>query len=439
MTPSQTGFAADPRASARRPGQPAFAQPVPWVSFTLYAAVLAGGVYYDVVGEGHREPTHMAGFVGGLVSLLVLDVVERRRVGARPPAGVAVALLAARLALFAAVTAFDGSGLSRALFLLVPFTAYFAFGRRAGIALGVACLGLLVAAFALSVPGWYTRADYISDLLMFALGLILVVSTAQVAVGEQEGRVRLEHTLRELEASHDRLTAYAGQVAELSTAMERTRVARDIHDSLGHHLTAISIQLEKASAFRDLDRVAADRALTDARWSARRALEEVRQAVRALRAGTRPFSLSEALAELVGHAGDGRMTITLDLTGQEDGYHAEALVALYRATQECLTNARRHGDAEHVSISVTFGDSVARLVVTDDGRGFSPSEQGEGFGLLGIRERTRLLGGQVGIRSDKGDGASITVTIPRAAGAAAATAGPAPELGAAGRTARAAG
>ncbi len=422
MTPSSVGITADLRARGGRPAPPALARPVPWVSFALYAAVLAGGLYYDVVGAEAREPMHMAGFAAGLVSLLVLDVAERRRFGIRPPAGPAVALLAARLGLFAAVSAFDGSGLSRALFLLVPFTAYFAFGRRAGVTLGVACLGLLVAAFTLSVPGWYTRAEYISDLLMFALGLILVVSTAEVAVGEQAGRVRLEHTLRELEESHSLLTAYAGQVAELSTAMERTRVARDIHDSLGHHLTAISIQLEKASVFRDLDRAAADRALSDARWSARRALEEVRQAVRALRTGTRPFSLSEALAELVEHAGDGRLTVTLDLAGQEDGYGAESLAALYRATQECLTNARRHGDAEHVSISVTFGDSLARLVVTDDGRGFSPSAQREGFGLLGIRERTRLLGGGLDVRSGPGAGTTITVTVPRAAGAADRTA-----------------
>ncbi|MEV8639010.1 sensor histidine kinase [Streptosporangium sp. NPDC051023] len=422
MTSSPVGLTTGLRALRGRRGPLALARPVPWVSFTLYLAVLAGGVYYDMVGAGDRESIYMVGFVGGLVSLLVLDVAERRRFGTRPPAGPAIALLAARLGLFAAVSAFDGSGLSRALFLLVPFTAYFAFGRRTGIALGMACLGLLAAALTLSVPGWYTRAEYISDLLMFALGLVLVVATAEVAVGEQAGRVRLERTLRELEESHGLLTAYAGQVAELSTAMERTRVARDIHDSLGHHLTAISIQLEKASAFRDLDRAAADRALTDARWSARRALEEVRQAVRALRAGTRPFSLSEALAELVGHAGDGRLAVTLDLVGQEDGYGAESLAALYRATQECLTNARRHGDAEHVSISVTFGESVARLVVTDDGKGFSPSTRREGFGLLGIRERTRLLGGGLDIRSGRGVGTVITVTVPRTAGAASRTA-----------------
>ncbi|MFD0885626.1 sensor histidine kinase, partial [Streptosporangium algeriense] len=395
-----------------------FAWPVPWVSSTLYVAVLVGGVYYDVAGAGEHEPARTAVFAGGLVALLVLDITRRHRLDARPPAGPALALLVVHLGLFALVTLFDGSGLSRALFLLVPFTAYFAFGRRAGVTLGAVCLGVLVTVFTLTAPGWYTRAEYISDLLMFALGLVLVVSTAEVAVGEQAGRARLEVTLRELEESHRLLTAYAAQVAELSTMMERTRLARDIHDSLGHHLTVISIQLEKASAFRDLDGAAADRALADARRAVGRALEEVRRAVRVTRAQTRDFSLSEALAELAEGDDGGRPVVTLELTGREDGYGAAALTALYRAAQECLTNARRHGDAGNVSISVAFGKSSARLVVTDDGEGFSPSSGRDGFGLLGMRERARLLGGAFDVRSGPGTGTVVTMTIPRRAGAA---------------------
>ncbi|MER7210120.1 sensor histidine kinase [Streptosporangium sp. NPDC000239] len=412
MAPSRAAPVTGGHVRAGRRGS-GFAWPVPWVSSTLYVSVLAGGVYYDVAGAGQGEPARTAVFAGGLVALLVLDVTGRHRLDARQPARSALALLAVRLGLFALVTLFDGSGLSRALFLLVPFTAYFAFGRRAGVTLGLACLGVLVTAFTLTAPGWYTRAEYISDLLMFALGLVLVVSTAEVAVGERAGRARLELTLRELEESHRLLTAYAGQVAELSTAMERTRLARDIHDSLGHHLTVISIQLEKASAFRDLDGAAADRALADARRAARRALEEVRGAVRAARAQTRHFSLSEALAELAGYDDGGRPVVTLELTGQEDGYGAAELAALYRAAQECLTNARRHGDADRVSISVTFGESSARLVVTDDGEGFSPSAGRDGFGLLGMRERARLLGGAFDVRSGQGTGTVVTVTIPR--------------------------
>ena len=82
-----------------------------------------------------------------------------------------------------------------------------------------------------------------------------------------------EIALRDLRESHDQLAAYAGQAAELSAAAERNRLARDIHDSLGHYLTAIAVQLEKAEVFRDRDQGTASQAVADARTLARQALQ----------------------------------------------------------------------------------------------------------------------------------------------------------------------
>jgi signal transduction histidine kinase len=375
------------------------ARPVPWVAPALYVAVLLGGLYYGIVGDEPQRPARTAGFVGGLALLLALDFLERRRYPVRTPTRPAMAFLAARVALFVVVTVFDAAGLSRALFVLVPFTAYFAFGRRAGIALGVACAGLLTGWIAVSVPGWYVDAESVSDLLMFGLGLALAISMAAVAVGEQEARARL--------------AAYAERVAELSAADERTRLAREIHDSLGHHLTAIAIQLEKARAFRDRDPGSADRAVADAQWSADRALDEVRQSVRALRDAAEPFSLSAALTDLVRHINGNRLTVTLDVTGAETGYAVASLTALYRAAQEGLTNAYRHASAAHASVSVSYGESSARLVVADDGRGLPGPATSAGFGLRGMRERIELLGGRTVVESEPGAGTIITVTVPR--------------------------
>jgi signal transduction histidine kinase len=375
------------------------ARPVPWVSPVLYLAVLLGGLYYVIVGDEPQRPARTAGFAGGLALLLALEFAERRRYPVRTPAGPAAAFLSARVALFVLVIACDAAGLSRALFVLVPFTAYFAFGRRAGIALGVGCAGLLAGWIALTVPGWYADDEYVSDLLMFGLGLALAISMAAVAVGEQQARARL--------------AAYAERVAELSAATERTRLAREIHDSLGHHLTAIAIQLEKARAFRDRDQGTADQAVADAQWSADRALDEVRQSVRALRDVAEPFSLSGALTDLVRHIDGDRLAVTLDVTGTETGYAVASLTALYRAAQEGLTNAYRHARAAHASVSVTYGESGARLVVTDDGRGLPGQAASDGFGLRGMRERIELLGGHTDVASRPGAGTVITVTVPR--------------------------
>jgi signal transduction histidine kinase len=326
-------------------------------------------------------------------------------------------LLVCRVGGFAAVAVLDGSGLSRVLFVLVPFTAYFAFGRAASIALAAASVGLLLAGYALLVPGWYTDPRYVSDVLMLCIGLVLAVSMAAVAVGEQRARAGLEHTLAELAESHAQLTAYTTRVAELSATAERNRLARDIHDSLGHHLTAISVQLEKAAAYRDRDRVVAERAQADARSSARRALDEVRQSVRALRAETAPFRLSAALTDLARQVDDEQFRVAVDVVGQEGGYGTAPLVALYRAAQEGLTNARRHGHATQASVTVTFDHSGARLVVADNGCGFAPAPAAApgrgGFGLLGMAERVQLLGGRVDIGGQPGAGAVVTVTLPR--------------------------
>ncbi|UUU32436.1 sensor histidine kinase [Streptomyces sp. CA-210063] len=373
--------------------------PVRWVSPLLYGVVLVGGLYSAAAGlDDGPGPTawRTAGFVTAIGALFALEAAGRRRPDARVP------LLLARCALIGAVVLLDASGLSQVLVVLVPFTAYFAFGRTTALALGALCLAVPLATYLLTVPGWYRDQEHVSDLLMLCVGLVLAVSMAAVAVGEQRARLELE--------------AYAARVAELSAATERNRLARDIHDSLGHHLTAMSVQLEMASDFRSLDPDAAQRALNEARRSVRLALGDVRQSVRALRdEATRP-TLSAALAALV-RDGAAQPRVTVEVSGDEDGYGAVELTALYRAAQEAVTNARRHARASQVRVVVRLAGDAARLEVTDDGRGFAPDADAAGFGLLGMRERVHLVAGSIDIDSGPGAGTRVTVTVPRGASA----------------------
>ncbi|MGW6917819.1 sensor histidine kinase [Kitasatospora sp. NPDC054939] len=384
---------------------------MPWVPPVLYAAVLLGGVYHASVAEGPIRAVRTAAFAGLVLLLLGLEHLDRRGLLGRP-----LVPLVARAVLYAGAAALDGSGVSRALFVLVPFTVYFALGRRAALLSGLGCVALLVTGYSYWVPGWWGRSEYVSDLLMFALGLALALSMAAVAVGEQQARERLERTAAEL-------ARYAERVAELSATEERNRVAREIHDSVGHHLTAVAVQLEKAEAFRTLDAEASARAVADARWSAGRALTEVRESVSALR-DARPFSLTRSLTDLVRHLGDDRLTVVLDLTGDEQRYDTGTRTALYRAAQEALTNARRHGRPARIHIGLDLGADEARLTVADDGRGLpddaissngrvgSPTGSNPGNGIRGMRERIELLGGRVAIVGRPGAGVTVTVTVP---------------------------
>ncbi|MEU7876228.1 sensor histidine kinase [Dactylosporangium sp. NPDC049140] len=334
--------------------------PIRWVPFVLCGAVLAAGL------AAHPS----AGFVAGVLGVAVVEALDRRHRG----------WLIARLALLALVAPFDPGGLTAALFITVPFAAYFTVGRRTAIALGAGGAAALAAGYALTGRG------EVSDLVMYAVGLTLALTAAAVAVGEMDARAQLER-------------AVAG-IAELSAERERNRLARDIHDSLGHHLTAIAVQLEKAEAFRDRDPAAAGRAVADARWSAKEALAEVRDSVRALRDAT------PSLHDLARHAHD----VTVDVAGDEEALAPAVRLAVYRAAQEALTNARRHGNARAVSVVADFRDGTARLTVTDDGRGL-PEVPGIGFGLRGMRERVEQLGGTVVV--DPADpGVRVRVTIP---------------------------
>ena len=391
------------------PTGPALA--VPWVSSMVYAVVGVAGLYYEVAdldGDGALDAVRTTGFAGCLALLFALEFAERRTFPVRTPAAPAVAFLAARLALFVAVSALDPSGLSRVLFVLVPFAAYLAFGRAVGLALAAVCLVLLLGGYTLWVPGWYTEATYVSDLLMFSVGLALAIAMAGIAVREQRGRLRLEE-------SNARLSAYADRVAELSATAERNRLARDIHDSLGHHLTAVAVQLEKAAEFGDLDRAVAAQALADARSSARRALEDVRHSVHALREERSAWRLFPALADLVRQTGAGRPDIDLSVEGEEEGWDEATLTVLYRACQEALTNARRHARADRVRVAVAVGADQARLDVEDDGVGMPATAHGSGVGLLGMRERAALVGGSVHLYDRPGGGTRVSVVVPRPA------------------------
>ncbi|MFD1049253.1 histidine kinase dimerization/phosphoacceptor domain-containing protein, partial [Kibdelosporangium lantanae] len=203
------------------------------VTTLVYSVVLAAGLYYALAGiSPGTNPVRLAGFVAVMGSLFAVE---------RWGTGHVAWWLGARLVLYVGAAALDESGLSRALFLVLPFVAYLRLGRVAGWVTGGGCLVALVGGYFVWVPRWYVTASYLADVLMFAIGMVLALMMASVAVG----------AMRAQQA-----------VAEMTAQMERARLARDIHDSLGHHLTAVVVQLELATTFRDRDPAKADQSVT---------------------------------------------------------------------------------------------------------------------------------------------------------------------------------
>ena len=209
--------------------------------------------------------------------------------------------------------------------------------------------------------------------------------------------------------------------ARALAAEERNRLAREIHDTLAQGLAALTMQLEVA------DSLAGTKAPDDSRLHsaveralllARATLDEARRSVLDLReAPLEGRSLSEALEALASEADsspDDAVEVTVIASDGVDAKLSPAVAGgLYRVAQQAVVNATRHARARQITLRVTRSESEIHLRVEDDGTGFEPTDvPGDRFGLVGMRERARLLGGSLTVESAPDAGTAIEVRVP---------------------------
>lgn len=254
---------------------------------------------------------------------------------------------------------------------------------------------------------------------------------------QRQQRERAEALVVELEAAQEQLQAHADQVEELAVTRERNRMAREIHDTLGHYLTILAVQLETALKLEEHHDPRLHEELVEARRAAAECLAEVRQSVSALRpTDLARLTLTEALARLV-HEFESVLPeteIILDAEDDIDLLAPEVRVTLYRCVQEALTNIRKHAQATKVLVRLRVDGEVdsnadgtpesgqVELTVLDNGPhpADGARETPSGFGLQGIRERIALVGGVVAAGPEPGAGWRVEVRLPTASFAAPA-------------------
>ena len=231
---------------------------------------------------------------------------------------------------------------------------------------------------------------------------------------------RTKNLLANLEHSHKALKNYAARIEEFSVVEERNRLAREIHDSVGHSLAVVNVQLENALVYQEHDFEVTRKSIQDAKAAAREALGEVRIAVRALRETSDFFSLTSALTSLTERSSSDSLEVLLDIQGDESKYDQPALMMLYRIAQEGLTNVYKHAEANQVQVSLELGKASATLEIKDNGRGFNPQEiqnlpndrLGQ-YGLQGMQERLELVGGKLSLKSSLSKGTILSITLPK--------------------------
>ncbi|TDD63006.1 sensor histidine kinase [Kribbella antibiotica] len=342
--------------------------------------------------------------------LLILQILIGRQYGDRPPAALAAGAIAAQLGMIELISQLDGQSIASLLYFVLPFPAVFWLGARAGLIVSAVVLSLFTVRFAAAKPLWRTDSDVLHSYMLFAIALVLVTTTAVLVRRERTSREQAERLLRDLSASHRQLVESQGRVAELATIEERNRLARDIHDSLGHYLTVVSVQLEKAQVLVAEDPAAASAAVANAKRLADQALSDVRESVGALRRDEAPFLLEPTLRSMVEDLRVLPFDLSLQVTGDEQHYSRQQLLALYRAVQEGLTNVQRHARASRARVVVELTEATASVTVDDDGIG---PPAGAGDGLRGVRERLELVSGRLVLTNAPGGGTRMAVTIPR--------------------------
>ena len=327
-----------------------------------------------------------------VIAFLFASATPRALKGVRGRATALAVQSAAALAAFAlGDTRFEG-----ALLCVVAGEAPLLVGeKRALVWLLAQCAGMV--AVNLAIPS-HGRRDHLAALAyggfqLFAFG------ASRLAVRESAARAEVAQVHAELLATQELL-------ADSTRTAERLRIARELHDALGHHLSALSLQLELA---RNMVDGQAKEPVTQAHAVTKTLLTELRAVVSSMREDAR-LDLAGALRTLV--AGVPHPRVHLEVARD---LQVEAALAhtIFRCVQEALTNAVRHAAADNVYLTIEANGDTVAVTARDDGRG--ASEVQVGHGLSGLRERIEGMGGKVDIQAREGAGLTLRALLPRTA------------------------
>lgn len=253
----------------------------------------------------------------------------------------------------------------------------------------------------------YLSSIRLNLVVMFSLVLVFLLMLMNALIAE---RRRGE----ELKEANQKLKESAAQIEILAMSRERSRIARDIHDSLGHALSGLNIQLEGALKLWDADPEQARNFVTQAKTMGSTALGEARQAVATLRE-------TDELRKDLSSEVDLLIRRFVETTGVIPKVAVDCPplpesvnLTVYRIVQEGLTNICKYARADHVRITIQASSEPSRLAITiqDNGVGFHPHHNSTGFGLRGIRERAEAEGGQLRLITAPGEGCTLSVWFP---------------------------
>ncbi len=264
------------------------------------------------------------------------------------------------------------------------------------------------------VTGWPAiltiigEPQFVNLVFLFSVALLL----GRFATDNTAARQAQAVALAELQKAHAELQRRAATVEELATLRERARLSRELHDTLGHALSGITVQLEAVRRMMPQQPSRADELLREAQEEARSAMRDLRVHLSELREASAPEDLPQAL-RLLAEAAAAQAGWTLALDVRDAALPAGGRQALFQVAKEALANCERHAGAHRVLLRLAPAGADAALTVEDDGCGFDPGRIAKDhFGIAGMRERLTELGGELAIETGPGRGTRVTATLP---------------------------
>ena len=299
------------------------------------------------------------------------------------------------------------------LAFILAMLAWQFFSRRVAVPLVVLIAVVTVVAFALHQGRWVIGA-IIGPIIGIGIAVVITEVYQRLRAQSEERR----QLLQELMATQ---RALAEREREAGRLAEREHLAREIHDTVGQSLASVVLLLRAALApAKSADPQAErDMQLTTALDTAKAALSETRRFVRGLEpAALERDGLPEALSTLAAESAGLGLPVAFELHGPPRRVGTGVEVALLRAAQESLSNARRHAQAHRATVTLTFQEDEVSVDIVDDGIGFDPTTvgarraDGSGFGLTSMRGRISEQGGSLDIESEPGGGTAVRATVP---------------------------
>jgi signal transduction histidine kinase len=256
-----------------------------------------------------------------------------------------------------------------------------------------------------------------SPSFMGGLTVALIQTVVFLAVGFSISYLmsRLNEQQQSLAEANTRLTHHASTLEHLATSRERNRVARELHDTLAHTLSGLSVQLEAVKAYWDIDPQKARSTLEGSLQAAHSGLGETRRALQALRASPLDdLGLSLAVRTMVEDAATrANLALNLSVADELPSLSPDVEQCVYRVAQEAVTNVAKHASAKTLTVILESTGEKVTLTVRDDGLGFDVDKRDRtnNYGLEGMKERAQLAGGELAVTSKPGEGTTVKLVV----------------------------